>query len=125
MSSFGGITGGGSAVNPARKLVVATSGGQYTSNVGNVEFNSDYAIIKDGDLLNGTATETSFAQAIPVPGTALEMTSFVAPYLVPEVIPGDLLAIRFYRDATGGNPDDTSNGNVVVVATELSGKFWR
>jgi hypothetical protein len=97
-----------------------------TSAAGDVEFNSEHCIFGPGSVLDGSIPAIAFGQTITVPGVAYEVAEFDVPYLIPDVAPHQFLAIRFYRDATVGNdPPDTSTGNVHVIATTLTGTFWK
>lgn len=91
---------------------------------GDVEANIDYAFFADGYTLDGTIAESSLNSIISVPGANILVEStFEIP--ISNVIPDDMLAIKLYRDATGGNPNDTNTGDVVIVDISMQGTFWR
>lgn len=96
-----------------------------TANTGNLELQIDYAFRTLGQVFDGTAPQTTLSQIIAVPGTSLTLvqTDFTIPIL--DRVPGDFLAIRIFRDATGGNADDTLAGDAVLVATSIVGTSWR
>jgi hypothetical protein len=95
-----------------------------TASPGNVEFETITALRQVGQLLNGAAAETLINTIAAAPTTnQIEQTT--VDFDISSLEPGDILAIRIGRDATGGNPDDTMAGDVHLISTDLVGTFWR
>lgn len=94
---------------------------------GAVEIESRHAVIPAvGSLLNASIASTLLSQitAVPVGNQDVTFRTQIR-FLIPNAVPGDLLALSYFRDATGGNIDDTLNGNVEIAFTRLYGTFWR
>ncbi len=91
-----------------------------------VELEVNFASIKVGDILDGSASD-SLLTAIIAQGafTAQELieTPFSLP--IPTLLENELLALTVFRDATGGNADDTYGGDVYMVDLHVTGLFWR
>lgn len=92
---------------------------------GDIELEVDFAIITEGDIIDGTLPESRVSQIITVPGTLRTLVRTIFDIPVNNIIPKDSLGIRIFRDATGSNLDDTLVGNIVLVETRLFGHFWR
>lgn len=92
---------------------------------GDVEWNLVTAVVKEGDLINGTLPEGPVLSQIKTVGAlnTLEITEFEIDASL--LIPGDILALRVFRDGRAGNPDDTLAGSVTLVNTRGAGIFWR
>lgn len=91
---------------------------------GNVEFESDFAPVSTGDALAGGLSETHQSLIIAAPATnILGNNSFE--FNVEDLVPGDFLAFSLFRDATGGNPDDTLAASINLVVVAVKGTFWR
>lgn len=92
---------------------------------GNVELELRYALIRSGDTLDGTIPSTLVTQVIPIPANSdnvvfeanLEMR-------IPQAVPGDRIAIAFFRDGTAGNPDDTYSASISIVDVQLKARRW-
>ena len=93
---------------------------------GDVEFETDLAEIEVGDVLDGTLADVHDT-LIAVVGAGqldtLRENSFA--FSITELEPGDQFAFSLFRDASGGNPDDTLGGAIEIVSIELRGTFWR
>ena len=91
---------------------------------GDVELEVNYAYIKPGNTLNGTLTQFSLANVQTAPLTNVTArTTFQVP--VNTVVPGDMIAIRVFRDARGSNPQDTLAASIALFNTQLTGLFWK
>ena len=80
---------------------------------GDVEFETDLAEIEVGDVLDGTLADVHDT-LIAVVGAGqldtLRENSFA--FSITELEPGDQFAFSLFRDASGGNPDDTLGGAI-------------
>jgi len=94
------------------------------SGTGDVELELDFAVVAVGDILNGTLPETRLSD-ITTTVTDQLVESSIFNILVPDANPGDYVAIRVFRDSTGGNADDTLTGSIALVETRLEGKVWK
>jgi hypothetical protein len=91
---------------------------------GDVEFESRSAPVRLGDTLDGSLPDALQTQIITAPGIDVLVENYFD-YDVSSLVPGDFLAFSLFRDATGGNPDDTLAGNVNIVLMAVQGTFWR
>lgn len=91
---------------------------------GDVEFETRSAPVRLGDTLDGSLTDALQTQIITAPGIDV-LVENQFDYDVSSLVPGDFLAFSLFRDATGGNPDDTLAGNVNIVLMAVEGTFWR
>jgi len=90
-----------------------------------VELELRYAVLTPGDTLDGSVSSTLLADVTTVGASdadVLKRSEFTL--YIADAVPGDLLVLSFFRDASGGNPDDTLAGSIVVVNQELRGSFW-
>jgi hypothetical protein len=67
---------------------------------------------------------------VGVPGSAEQLTETSFDIYVPELVAGERIAFKFFRDATGppaGNStDDDAAGDMVTVRPySVTGTFWR
>lgn len=98
-----------------------------TNNTGNVEWEVEVAQARAGDNINNNGLfSTILSQVVIVPANnsgVMFRTIFNLPIFT--LVPNDILVIRIFRDATGGNPDDTLVGSVVL--TEVNGEVvtWK
>jgi hypothetical protein len=86
----------------------------------------DVVTVNPGDVLDGTLPYAQqLAQIVTGPFTAytLQVTQFQIS--VPDLEAIGSLAMALYRDAGGGNLDDTFGGNAMHVYSNLYGTFWR
>jgi hypothetical protein len=91
-----------------------------------VEWESRFGPVRIGQTLDGSLSDTLQTQTITI-GAAdddvVKQHTFV--FDVADLVPGELLAFSLFRDATGGNLDDTFPASVDIVTVELLGWFWR
>jgi hypothetical protein len=91
---------------------------------GDVEFETRSAPVSLGDTLDGTLADALQTQIITAPATDVLVENQFT-YDISSLIPGDFLAFSLFRDATGGNLDDTLAANVNIVVMSVEGTFWR
>jgi hypothetical protein len=93
---------------------------------GNVEHEIYLARVREGAILDGTTTEQVTRRIVAVP---LNSDNLVLQeefdFIISDALPGDTYVISHYRDGRAGNLDDTYNGNIYLVASTLTGTFWR
>lgn len=97
-----------------------------TGGTGDVEWECEYAVINEGEQVDGTATTTSVTAIVSITGQQDELIETELILNTPFSVPPGLLVLSIFRDATGGNADDTYSANVELVAEpRLTGTFWR
>ncbi len=92
-----------------------------------VEWEVDFAQIKVGDILDGTASnDVSLASIVgPQTFTADELLKQSFTLNVPTLVQDEIFALRLFRDATGGNLNDTYTGSAYIADIGITGTFWR
>ena len=97
-----------------------------TNNAGDVELEVEAAKAKMGDNINNSSLpSTVFSNTITVPSNSSGImfnTMFSIP--INTLLPHELVVVRIFRNATGGNPDDTLNGNISLVDVSGNIKYW-
>jgi len=91
-----------------------------------IEFEVKVVPVQLGDILNGTLSEQSLSKIETISTTdalVLRKTSFELN--VSDLTPGEFIAVSYFRDATGGNVDDTFSSNIRIVKLDMFGTFWR
>lgn len=97
------------------------------ASTGNVELEVDYLPLKAGAVLDGSLADTRIAQLISglIATDQFKLRSSTFEIPVSTLNPSDLLGLRYFRDASGANADDTWPTSIVIVATRITGRFWR
>lgn len=94
--------------------------------VGDVELELSYVKVRNGFTFDGTGTENpTIPSVISVSNEAGVRKVSTFKFLVDDVLPGDSIIMSVFRDATGGNLDDTFAGPIVYVKGRAVGYFWR
>jgi hypothetical protein len=91
---------------------------------GNVELEVDFTEVAIGDVINGTLPETRVSTIEAAPGVVNTLVRTLFDVSVEGLVPGEHLAVRFFRDATGGNLDDTLVGNIIIFDVTVQGNVW-
>lgn len=94
------------------------------SSSGDVEFESHSGSVKLGDTLDGTLSDSLQTKIVTAPAVEV-LTQDFFDFDVSALLPGEFLAVSLFRNATGGNPDDTLAGAVTLVTVDIVGTFWR
>lgn len=113
-------------LDTSRPLIYEVGWAPEASGAGNVEVQLDVVTVNPGDVLDGTLPYAQqLSQIVTGPFTAftLQVTSFSV--LVPDLAAIGSLAMALYRDAGGGNLDDTFGANCQHIYSNLYGTFWR
>jgi hypothetical protein len=113
-------------LDTSRPLIYEVGWAPEASGSGNVELQLDVVTLNAGDVLDGTLPYTrQLSQIVTGPFTAftLAVTQFV--FTVPDLEQDGSLALALYRDAGGGNLDDTFAANAQHVYSRIRGAFWR
>lgn len=95
------------------------------TNTGNVNLYLTYSTRSLGQPISGAAPETSINKLVNIAtdsNTLLQRTAFDTAY-VPTLIPGDMLAFGYWRDAVSAN--DTCETSIVILAINAYGYLWR
>jgi len=90
---------------------------------GDVELQTVETLVREGDTLDGTLAETFSSKVVTAPATNVLVTTTFQ-FDVSELTPSDFLAITLFRDAMGGNADDTLLGDVHIVRASIRGFRW-
>jgi len=113
-------------LDTSRPIEVELSWCPSTGGSGAVELELYVTRKRPGEnYLDGSGVETTQQKIILLPGGEQgvgRVTSFEI--LIPDLDVGEELFFQIERDATGGNPDDTYSGNVVVIALRGFAIFW-
>jgi hypothetical protein len=96
-----------------------------TNNTGDVELEHNYAVLNEGDLVNGTAPVTNYAKTTPISNQLDELIHTNLIMRIPDALPEGLLVFSILRDATGGNAEDTFTGAVEIIQFTIEGTFWK
>ena len=98
-----------------------------TNNAGDVELEIEATQARVGDNINNNSlASTIFSQITNVPANnsgVMFQTVFNIP--INTLVPTELLAVRIFRDASGGNPDDTLTGNIALADVTGEVKSWK
>lgn len=121
----GGIIPVPIGLDTSRPLIYRAGWTPLSNGSGDVELELRTALIKEGDILNGTIPRDLTTVVTPVSGQIDELIVNTFEFRVPEAVPGDFIALSFARDATPGNPDDTYASRIAMVFSEIEGTFWR
>ncbi len=93
---------------------------------GDVELEFEAVSISKGAILDGSLVPSAAAPAVTSINNQdeeLQQSTFLVP--VSSAIPGDKFYGSLFRDASGGNPDDTFSGNIVIAGYTVVGYFWK
>lgn len=94
------------------------------NSAGDVELLFRYALNVTGDILDGSVPFIDTISKITSVNTNVNKlfeTEFE--FYLPQAVPGDRLTFRVYRDATGGNLNDTYGANIKMA--DLQGLIWK
>jgi len=97
-----------------------------TNGAGDVEIEMRYGIAAGGDVLDGTLPDDLLAEVVSVSGQIDQVLATIFSIPVHNALPGNRIVFSIFRDATGGNADDTFAGNIELVDKPRAvGRFWR
>lgn len=114
-------------LDTSRPLIFEVGWYKNAVGAGDVELQVDVVTINEGDVINGTLPYTQqLSQIVAVGGlSALELVITRFEIDVPDLAQDGSLAIALYRDASGGNLDDTYGSDAAHIFSRLYGTFWR
>lgn len=92
---------------------------------GDIELELTHVLKQEGDLWDGSATDTTISEIITVPVTAKTSVFTLFNFPILNALPGNEIVLKLERDATGGNLDDTASGSAVIIAASAYAYFWR
>jgi hypothetical protein len=95
-----------------------------TSNAGNVNFQLHYTTFNEGDIIDGTRFAATSSIVVPAPGVTHKLVVTDIPFMMPDVLPNQMMALSYRRDARPSNALDTHNGDIIVLYTKAHGTFW-
>ena len=114
-------------LDTSRPIIFEAGWFKEVAGSGNVELQLDVVTVNPGSVFNGALPYTQQLSQIVAVGAqavgALIVTQFNI--LVPDLESTGSLVMSLYRDATGGNLDDTYEQNAVQVFSRVFGTFWR
>jgi hypothetical protein len=111
-------------VDTSRPVELSVSYAPDDNTSGDIEFELITSQVRVGDVLDGTLPEILQAQVISVNNQQDEFNRVTFEVDVESLTPGDSLAFAFYRDATGGNLDDTYGGAVKISLFSVRATFF-
>jgi len=114
-------------LDTSRPIVYVVGWAPETTDTGDVEVQLDVVTVNAGSVLAGALPYThQLAEVVSGPfNTAYELQVTEFSFEVPDLSSAGSLAIALYRDAGGGNLDDTFNGDAMHVYSAVYGTFWR
>lgn len=113
-------------LDTGRPIVYDVGWAPEATGVGNVELQLDIVTINPGDILDGTLPYTAqLSQIVTGPFVANTLTTTQFTFTVPNLESNGSLVMALYRDAGGGNLDDTFGGDAKHVYSAVYGTFWR
>jgi hypothetical protein len=113
-------------LDTSRPLVYVVGWAPEATGTGNVELQLDIATVNPGDVLDGTLPYTAqLSQIVTGPFTAYTLQTTQFSFTVPDLTTTGSLAMALYRDAGGGNLDDTFGSDAMHVYSAVYGTFWR
>jgi hypothetical protein len=95
------------------------------SGAGNIELELDVVTVNPGDVMGALAYTHQLNSIITGPFTLDQLSVAQFAFSVPDLEQNGTLAINLYRDAGGGNLDDTFGSDAAHVFSRLFGVFWR
>jgi hypothetical protein len=95
------------------------------SDVGNIELELDVVIVNPGNVMGALPYEYQLNNVITGPFTLNQLNVAQFVFTVPNLETNGTLALTLYRDASGGNLDDTFEADVAHVFSRMFGTFWR
>lgn len=112
-------------LDTSRPLIYEVGWTPEATDVGNVELQLDVVTLNAGNVLGALPYTRQLSQIITGPFTAntLYVTQFV--FTTPDLQQNGSLALALYRDAGGGNLDDTFGADARHVWSRMLGRFWR
>ena len=98
-----------------------------TNGAGDVELELEVVVANDNFVYDGTATPVAATPVITtIAANSLEekqRSTFVLD--VSAALPQQRVYGSMFRDASGGNPDDTLSGSIVITDWQVLGYFWK
>ena len=114
-------------LDTSRPIIYVVGWAPEATGAGNVELQLDVVTLNAGSVLNGALPYThQLSEIVSGPFStayALQVTEFS--FEVPDLSSSGSLAINLYRDASGGNLDDTFESDAMHVYSAVYGTFWR
>lgn len=125
LDAIGGIIVIPPGLDTSLPLRLSLAWAPYSSGgTGYVEWEIAVCEVIQGTLLNGSLPEIVRSEIVGGPSTGDQVVLTTIDIPTPNVVPGNFLGFRIYRDGTAGNTDDTFNRDVYLAAAQLAGRFW-
>lgn len=112
-------------LDTSRPLIYQVGFITEASGAGNIELELDVVTLNAGDVLGALAYTHQLDNIITGPFTLNQLNVAEFAFTVPDLEQDGSLAITLYRDAGGGNLDDTFGDDAAHVFSRLFGVFWR
>jgi hypothetical protein len=96
-----------------------------SSDTGNIEMQLDIVRVASGATLGALPYVAQLSDIVTGPFTLNQLRVAQFQFVVPNLEQDGNLAIALYRDASGGNLDDTFSGAAVHIYSRVLGTFWR
>lgn len=96
------------------------------SAAGNVQFLVRYTAGEEGDLFNGSLSDTPVSTIVVAPGQQYRMNITRIRFAAPSLLPDEELVFTVTRDARASNTaNDDLAGSIAIIDFTLEGAFWR
>ncbi|MCP4713441.1 MAG: hypothetical protein GY869_32830 [Planctomycetes bacterium] len=125
IDGFGGVLPIPIGLDTSIPIVFSLGWIPSVNTAGNVELEMDVAQTQVGDTLDGTLSTVNTPVVVPINAQQDEFIITQFSITVDEVVPGEFISYKTFRDATGGNIHDTLSGNAEIVSWSAYGYFWR
>lgn len=114
-------------LDTSRPLILQVGWYKNAAGTGNVELQADVVLMNEGDVINGTLPYAQqLSQIVAVDARSpLELIITDFQIALPDLEQDGSFALALYRDAGGGNLDDTFNEDCTHIFSRLYGTFWR
>lgn len=112
-------------LDTSRPLIYEVGFIPEASDVGNIELELDVVTINAGSVLGALPYTHQLNNIVTGPFTLNQLNISQFAFTVPDLEQNGSLALTLYRDAGGGNLDDTFGNDVAHVFSRLLGVFWR
>ena len=112
-------------LDTSRPIVYDVGWAPEATGAGNVELQLDVVTINPGNVLGALPYTAQLSQIVtgPFVDNTLQVTRFT--FTVPNLTTTGSLVMALYRDASGGNLDDTFGSDAMHVYSAVYGTFWR
>ena len=126
LDGFGAIEALPEGLDTSRPVELVVNWIPKVATAGDVELEINVAQLAIGDVLDGSVGDvnTAVVTAVGAAQTNILRQTVIA-FSIVDLLPSEFFAFSLFRDATGGNPQDTLAGAIDVASIQLRAIFWR